>query len=821
MDGLCGIVALKTKTQLDAGAVRSTATEALPSRLGGFGTHRDSAEAGDAGARSVDALPASETGRSSATSRGTLLRGPSETSLGSDRLVTESDHPVTLVAAPKTPRSPDLLASDHAQSPGLIVSPAWAARLNSSMQGRAGECAPTVVIPRAPGYYADAITLVQDRAGADALLDLARQRPISFVGFDFEYRHDRPGVLIKVVGGKERRWYDPRSIEPLLMAIAIVESRGDSQAVLYRFVIDVRRTEVLSPLADLLRRPVTFVTHFGRGDLFCLWKLGLPIPDYVWDTWVAERALQLGLFHARYKEAGCESDGVKTRLKTEAEEDGEFSRKLVATCSRRGVPYRFARDKDRLQKGFLTHPADAPFSLEQQEYAAADAEAQARLYPVQVQEALVRNALNHLQGVEQPWSITNSRMIWDGVRVDSELCGRLREACRRHVGELSGRLAAMGVGNPGSHRDLKAFFRSVGLLDAFRDGDSHSFDDDHLGAVEDRHHTIPLIRAYRKARRLESDKLLSGELVGADGRLHPDHRQLGAESGRNTMSNPNVGGVGRALRPLVVPEGPAWAIGEADLSQIEVLIAAACSGDTKLLDMVNGRDVYAAMARGYYASALSPTDIALPDRVFKKRFKRYRDRMKIFTLAIIYNITPFGLARQLGIDTQRAASERERFLAMFPVLDRAQRDASAYGAIRGFAEVCTGLRRNRARGGQPTGWENNWLRNTPIQGSAAVVFKVAGNRLRQRYEHYDARLILPLHDAFVFECPRASLQVVAKITGEAMRSTVQEYFPVLDPQVDINIDHPACWNKDGKHRSLELWMRDPELARQYLMSDTG
>ena len=90
---------------------------------------------------------------------------------------------------------------------------------------------------------------------------------------------------------------------------------------------------------------------------------------------------------------------------------------------------------------------------------------------------------------------------------------------------------------------------------------------------------------------------------------------------------------------------------------------------------------------------------------------------------------------------------------------------------------------------------------------------MAGNRLYRRYQHYGARLILPMHDAFVFEAPRAKLGQVAKITGEVMRSTVQERFPALDPQVEINIDHPDCWNKDGKWRSLALWMVDPELAR--------
>ncbi len=186
--------------------------------------------------------------------------------------------------------------------------------------------------------------------------------------------------------------------------------------------------------------------------------------------------------------------------------------------------------------------------------------------------------------------------------------------------------------------------------------------------------------------------------------------------------------------------------------------------------MVSGHDVYCAMTRGSCAARLSAEDLALLDEVFKERSRHHHARMKISTLARIYNISPFGLARRLGITSQRAAEERAKFLAMFPVMDRALRQVSAYGAIRGYAQLRTGLRRHRARGGRPT---VNWLRNTPIQGSASAVFKVAGNRLRRRDQHYGARLILPLHDAFVFECPLAHLERVGRTTAEVMKGAVQ------------------------------------------------
>jgi DNA polymerase-1 len=701
----------------------------------------------------------------------------------------------------------------------LLLHTNWEHRLHEP-DGESGRARESVrILPRSTLGHVGIITSVEDRAGAEAMLDFARQRPISYTGVDFEYRYSRPGVFIKKIWGQEYWWHDPTSIVPLLMALVLAEVGDDGEAVLYRFVIDLRAPEVLGPLGSLFGLPIPFVFHFGQGDLFCSWKLGLPTPATIWDSWVAERAAHLGLFHARYKKEATHDEAERVRIDEEAEEAIRLSCALVPTCLRHGIPYAFAAAKDRLQRSFLDHPDDRPFSDEQRSYVSADAEATARLYPVQVLGGIANNSLNHLHRVEMDWSVTNARMVWEGIRVDPDLCSRLREACARHEDRLIAELVEMGLGNPNSHPDLKEFFRSVGLLDAFREGGSYSFDDDHLEAVEDRHAVVPLIRSFRKIKRLRSDKLLTGELVGSDGRLHPDHRVLGAESGRNTMRDPNVGGIGKVLRPLVVPQDPAtWGIGEADGAQMEVMIAAAYTGDPDLLAMVNGKDVYSSMARGYFARSLGPDDLALPDSEFKSKFRHYRDRMKVFTLAVIYGITRFGLARQLGIGMQQAEAEQARFLAMFPVLARALREASEYGAIRGYAELCTGLRRRRGRDGRPTTWETNWLRNTPIQGSASVVFKVAGSRLWRRYQYYGARLILPLHDAFVFECPLVHLEAVAAITAEVMRSTVQEFFPTLDPRVDVNTEFPHAWNTDGKHLSLELWMQDPEISRLYLKS---
>jgi DNA polymerase-1 len=673
-------------------------------------------------------------------------------------------------------------------------------------------------LPLAAPRLAGEPTVVTTPAEAARLVELVRQRPVSHVGLDFEFRYRRPGVFLKMVKGKDRYWYDPRSIVPLLLGVAAVEERGDESSTVYRFAIDLRQEGVAASLSGLFRIPVMFTAHFLKQELSCLWQLGLATPDQVWDTWVAERAAALGVYHRRYTTTRPGDEPAEEAARDAAEEAVEARCDLANSCLRHGVPYAFGGDKRRLQASFLHHPLDQPFTDEQHEYVVADAAGTAALYKPQVLAATRAGALNHLLTVEMPWAVTNARVEWDGVRVDASRCRAVRVATAGHARTLKGELAALGLRNANSYPQLLEFFRQKGLLELFRVGPSYSFADKLLEAVEHCHPSIALIRDLRKVVRLGSDKLLTGELVGADGRLHPHHRQLGAETTRNTMSAPNVGGVGRVLRPLVVPD-PGCGIGEVDLSQIEVGIAAAVFNVPDLIAMFNGRDVYAAMARRYYADRLRQDAAGLSDEEFKARYCAERERMKVFTLATIYNITPRGLAAQLDIPESRAAVEQARFLGLFPGLAEALASVVQCGVIRGFATLCTGLRRRRGQAGQPSSWERNWLRNTPVQGSAAVVFKVAGNRLRRRFHHFGARLILPMHDAYVFEAPLDRLAAVAEVVAETLRSTVQEYFPCLSPQVKVNIDHPECWNKDGKWKSLDLWLESPAEARKYLFGN--
>src|SRR5262249_19840901 len=140
-------------------------------------------------------------------------------------------------------------------------------------------------------------------------------------------------------------------------------------------------------------------------------------------------------------------------------------------------------------------------------------------------------------------------------------------------------------------------------------------------------------------------------------------------TGRETSRWPNLLGLGKVFRPLVVPE-PGCGLGEADWCQIEVGIAAAVYHDDQLTELFNSDDVYSAMAKHFARDTLPPEELALPGSEFKKKHRDLRDRMKTCTLGMIYGLTPHGLALKLNTSEAAAAALQGRFLGMFPQLQR-------------------------------------------------------------------------------------------------------------------------------------------------------
>ena len=312
---------------------------------------------------------------------------------------------------------------------------------------------------------------------------------------------------------------------------------------------------------------------------------------------------------------------------------------LDTTAARYGIVIPRAGDKATLQSEFLIKPLDAPLTQAEAEYCAAAQDT------VEIR-ILQRLACDHtgiceiLDGVVMPWNVTAAEIEWTGVLFDRDKCRTFLDASTRARERIAIELQVHGITNPGSTHQLCTLLKANRL--------DHHFLKTKLGRprtrnqdLKDREHLHPaisLVRRWRKVGQLAADPAVQGLITGVDGRVHSDFMVLGADSGRTQSRRPNLIGLGRAFRPLVcATEG--HGVGEVDLAQIEVGIAAAIYHDAALVRMFNTGDAYAAMAQDFFRDRLSEVDRRLPGIEFKRKYPDLRDRMKACTLGIIYGVT--------------------------------------------------------------------------------------------------------------------------------------------------------------------------------------
>jgi DNA polymerase-1 len=311
------------------------------------------------------------------------------------------------------------------------------------------------ILKKSLQYYSNGIKFVKTRTEAKEMLAFLKQRSISHIGFDTEFKYDSPGAVID----KRNTAYDPRSIRPLLLSLAIAEPDNKGHGCLYRFVVDLRNPDMGQYLNEIFRFPVCFCGHYSKVEIFCLWQLGLTAPDMLWDTFIFEKTLHLGRNHQKYKLTRTSDDIEEIRIKKEIQADKIFSNSLVATCQRYGVAFTLESDKERLQKSFMCHGDSAPFSTEQINYAAEDAIATAKLYPLQLSRAAQEGLIQHCIIIEMPWVITNARIEWNGVRINTRKRDEILSTILSHKDRLERRIeSTFGISNIRSHKQLKEFF---------------------------------------------------------------------------------------------------------------------------------------------------------------------------------------------------------------------------------------------------------------------------------------------------------------------------------------------------------------------------
>ena len=333
--------------------------------------------------------------------------------------------------------------------------------------------------------------------------------------------------------------------------------------------------------------------------------------------------------------------------------------------------------------------------------------------------------------------------------------------------------------NPNSPKQLgEMLFDTMGLPHGKKTQRGWSTDAETLESLRD----YPLVedilqyRAYQKLNSTYVEGLL--KVIGEDGRIHSTFNQTEARTGRLSSDNPNLQNIpirtelGSQLRAYFIAK-PGCVLVDADYSQIELRILAHITGDEHMQQaFLNGEDIHRSTAAKIYG---------IPQEEVTSRL---RSSAKAINFGIMYGKGAYSLAKDIGVSVKEADAFLKNYLAAFPkvsgYMDKTIADAKACGYVstlfgrrRALPELASSNFNVRSSG-------ERMARNTPIQGTAADVIKLAMVRVwkRLRDEKMESRLILTVHDELIVEAPQAEAEKAAQILREEMEGCVQYAVPL-------------------------------------------
>ncbi len=285
-------------------------------------------------------------------------------------------------------------------------------------------------------------------------------------------------------------------------------------------------------------------------------------------------------------------------------------------------------------------------------------------------------------------------------------------------------------------------------------------------------------RSLSKLKGTYTDKLAQMALLRT-GRVHTHYAQAVAVTGRLSSNDPNLQNIpirtaeGRRVREaFVAPAG--CVIASADYSQIELRIMAHLSGDEALLAAFRqGQDVHRATASEVFGVA--------PDQVSSEQ-RRYA---KVINFGLIYGMSSFGLAKNLGIETKAAAAWIDRYFQRYPGVKRYMDETRAQAKAQGYVETVFGRRLvlpeiNSPNGPRRAGAERAAI-NAPMQGTAADLIKKAMVTVQHTLdrEQRATKMIMQVHDELVFEVPEAEVDWLRTEIPRLMAGVAELSVPLL------------------------------------------
>ena len=393
--------------------------------------------------------------------------------------------------------------------------------------------------------------------------------------------------------------------------------------------------------------------------------------------------------------------------------------------------------------------------------------------------------------IEMPLVFTLFDMEQNGIRVEAE-------ALKQYGNQLAGKIAdlekeiyeeAGETFNINSPKQLGVvLFENMKLPGGRKTKTGYSTAADVLEKLAPEHPVVAKILEYRQYTKLKStyaDGLAN--YIQDDGRIHGKFNQTITATGRISSTEPNLQNIpvrmelGRLIRKVFIPED-GYRFVDADYSQIELRVLAHCSGDEHLIRAYKEQsDIHRITASQVFHI---PFDEVTPQQ---------RRNAKAVNFGIVYGISSFGLSQDLSITRKEAAKYIDDYFATYPGIKTFLDHAVTHAKEEGYVVTLFGRRRP-----VPELSSSNFMQrsfgervamNSPIQGAAADIIKIAMIRVNQKLkkQKMKSRLVLQVHDELLIEAYEPELEAVQKILKEEMEHAAKLKVPLeIDMHTGVN-----------------------------------
>jgi len=401
--------------------------------------------------------------------------------------------------------------------------------------------------------------------------------------------------------------------------------------------------------------------------------------------------------------------------------------------------------------------------------------------------------------IELPLARVLARMEKTGIRIDPVELKWLSGMMEAEISRLTSEIHAL-AGKPfniSSPQQLgRVLFEDLGLPAPVKYGRGKTISTaaDVLEELAPAHEIVRKVLDYRQLTKLKGTYVdaLPALIEPSTGRLHTSFNQTGAATGRLSSSNPNLQNIpirtelGREIRAAFVPRG-GWKLLVADYSQIELRLLAHMSCDALLVEAFrNGEDIHTRTASEVLGV---PPLMVTPDA---------RRSAKAVNFGIVYGISPFGLATQLGIPRAEAEKYIKNYFARYTGVRQWLDATIAEVRQTGVTKTLFGRERPipdiNSRNVNARGFAERTAVNSPLQGTAADLIKLAMVRIDAALDEagYQSSMLLQVHDELVFECPPEEVEAVSRLVKHEMERAYELKVPLV---VDVGVG--ANW-RDAK-----------------------